>query len=1317
MKFKALKTQFFLTFLSLSLIGVASNAIAINPNDLKITIDIEDLALKAAKDKIESITSFKFFYKTEDLNLKRKKTIKVKNASINYILTDLLKEEELGFKVMKNQIILKKRADLKKEIKQNHNNDFEILGKVFDKVTGDIIPYCSLLIKNSYTGTSTNEEGEFILNVDELPVELVFQHLGYETQTIIVSQTTNVEVKLIPRINELEEVLISTTTNKRALKLAKSAFKRTKNTLRVAKFGKALYRQKSKNNDDYSELVEIIYDIRYSNSGIEDWDILQGRYALKEESVNNKNYTLLSRLFRSIQPDTDDLIFPLHSELETFYNVRIINKIQSEGGEIAVLWFKPLKNISIPIFEGEVYIDTKTFDVLKVTGSISRDDLKLIKLTEEDTYKKNYELLYEINFKKDSVLGLAIDYIKVNHEFDYYKGDRLQTRVSSMSNLSFFEYYTPASRKKLGKQFKRGESDWEKLNEIGYDKNFWEDNPIVKRTPVEEEVIASFEKDNAFESIFINRTGQVTSLQTSIAGDPFIKSLSTDLQLYNTNNPVEKVSLHTDKDIVSPGEDLWYSAYCVLGTGYNYSLASKVLYVDLINSNNEVILSQTQELIEGRGAGSMRVPEGLVSGTYLLRAYTNWMRNYDSDFFFTKRIYIIDKNGVSTEALTEVEEKIDLQFFPEGGDCIIGLSGLIAFKAIGADGLSRVVKGNILNSKGDFIAPINTLDKGAGFFTHTPILGERYEVELEDGSRYSLPEAKAEGYSLLVNNTSSRSIIVKVKASDQLRAKRFYVIGSIQNEKYYQGRFEFAETDVVNFEIPKSKLPSGVMTLTLFDEEGKPRSERIVFINNKEELVINTKINKNRLGTRDKIQIEIDVRNTNGDPIRTDLSVSITDGGRVKKSVNSNNILTHLLLESDIKGEIEEPGSYFRDQQRSTTSKLDLVMLTHGWRRFNWKDKQDSLSDKFTFSTGLSITGTARYSDNRLLKNRDLRVISKSDNALKMYPIRTDNLGRFSVDSLNHSKSTEFVFNAYSPKGAPIDLKIVLDEKEEEDARSELTLKNYTIVDNFKEIKDKEERIAYVNATSLRRETDSLYDLSKVTILDQVFLEGQGTKKEANTAPSVYNLTPDSAVYTKDFNGSPAQGVTALLSTVSGVTVNGEMVYIRGSQFASFNSDTGPLWVFDGVPIVGGADVNGQSSNIPEIIRGLTFFDIERVEVLKSGRAASYGSRGANGVILVYTKRGSYVNSGTTSPSFTLNGYSGSKEFYSPKYDVKLEKHKKPDYRITLYWNPSLTTNKNGRASLVFYNTDITKNIQVDVQGLSEYGIPGAYLKAFGKNK
>ena len=99
---------------------------------------------------------------------------------------------------------------------------------------------------------------------------------------------------------------------------------------------------------------------------------------------------------------------------------------------------------------------------------------------------------------------MVIDYIKIDQEFDYYNQDVFQTNVKSSSNLTFFEYYQPTSKKRLGVQFRRGKSDWQKLNQIGYNEKFWSENPIVKRTPSEEKIITSFEVDNAFENIFLN---------------------------------------------------------------------------------------------------------------------------------------------------------------------------------------------------------------------------------------------------------------------------------------------------------------------------------------------------------------------------------------------------------------------------------------------------------------------------------------------------------------------------------------------------------------------------------------------------------------------------------------------------------------------------------------------------------------------------------------------------------------------------------------------------------------------------------------------
>ncbi|MFK5973774.1 MAG: hypothetical protein QM485_10895 [Flavobacteriaceae bacterium] len=151
-----------------------------------------------------------------------------------------------------------------------------------------------------------------------------------------------------------------------------------------------------------------------------------------------------------LQPHTGELVFSMHPELENHYDVRVIDYIVSENDKIAVLWFKPLENSGIPTFEAEVYINTRTYDILKMVGNLSNDKLKLVKLAEKNSSWKNYTISYEIAYRQDTILHSAIDYINIDQGFDYYKNDSLKFHSFSTSNLTFFEHYTPTSRKNSG---------------------------------------------------------------------------------------------------------------------------------------------------------------------------------------------------------------------------------------------------------------------------------------------------------------------------------------------------------------------------------------------------------------------------------------------------------------------------------------------------------------------------------------------------------------------------------------------------------------------------------------------------------------------------------------------------------------------------------------------------------------------------------------------------------------------------------------------------------------------------------------------------
>lgn len=1206
-----------------------------------------------------------------------------------------------------------------KIIDKRNQQEFQIIGKIVSISTGEVIPYCSLFVVEDNLGTSSNEEGEFVLNMNALPKKIIISHLNYETKTITIDKRLSLLIQLEPLVNELKLVTIKSNSKKDhvAIGLAKKAFFKTYKLSTQKYYGKAIYRQKSKNDDRFIEFSEIIYDIQFNSEGISHWDILEGRYAMKSDGVKNRNYTLLSKLLKTIQPETDNFVFPLNGKFEEQYNVFVVESYASNKGRFAVLRFKPIKQSKVPLFRGDVTVNVETNEVYKVKYSIENDDVKLIGFAGGgNRLKKNYKLNYEIVFKKDNFNNLIIDYVNVDQQFDFYLNGKFETQVSTTSNLSFFEYYKPTVSKRLGGQFRRNKSDWQKLNEIGYNTKFWEENPIVKRTEVEQELIDSFEAEKSFESIFLNDRESIVAMQSNISNEPFIITLSDLLNEHNQEFPIEKVYLHTSKDVFVAGEDLWYSAYTVLGTENYFSVPSKALFVDFINAKNEIIETQKIGLRNGRARGNILTTKNMPAGEYQIRAYTNWMRNFDEDFFFTKKIKILNSSKENKNKIVS-NSPIDLQFFPEGGNATVGLNSKIAFKAIQSNGLGVDVQGSIINSKGKQIVNFKSIDKGAGFFNLIPKPGETYKAVLNDNSEYPLPFVLNEGYSLNVNNIGLKSVEVNIQATKGLQKKTFYVIGHLNNVKYYQGKFNFYNSPNVHFEISKRKIPSGVFTLTLFDEEMKPWCERVLFINNENELAITTVIDKKKFEARDKIVLNVNVSDTEGRPVPSELSIAITDADKITKNFYGSNLVTNMLLEAGLKGHIDNPGVYFNNPKRAEIYKLDLIMLTNGWRKFNWSNFKNGVKQpiKYNFTNGFSISGVARNSSTRPLANITLKVIANSRDRADAYVVETKSNGSFTIENVQHNDITNLAFIGFK-NGRKIDnLKITLDK--------DVTNKALLPQPNFKSeifANQSEENKEYIETSTLEQQTNFMYAEKDRIELNEVNIVVE-KKIEEETVYDNVGITPDNVIKMEEYQGST---FLEQLSRVGGVSVMGAgrmaKVSIRG-----FGS---PLWVVDGVAIYDDQVLAGDVASIggelpsptmqpPKVIPiellSLNTDNIASIEVYKGGNAAKFGMRANNGVIVIHTKKGSYQSVNFNVNEILVTPYVIGKEFYSPKYQVNVIEEK-PDYRTLLYWNPYLKLDDKGNATIEFFNSDITKEIQISIEGLSIYGTPGAYLKTYG---
>jgi len=824
-----------------------------------------------------------------------------------------------------------------------------------------------------------------------------------------------------------------------------------------------------------------------------------------------------------------------------------------------------------------------------------------------------------------------------------------------------------------------------------------------------------------FGIVFSQESNKSVLLQSELSEDFFIKELNKKININSEFNPKEKVYLHTDKTLFRPGEDLWYSGYTVLGSDHQYSLASKLLHIELIDFNGVGIVSQVKAIDLGKSFGVIELPKDLPPGEYQLRAYTDWMRNYEESFFFHRRIQIVGDGIEKGKNILIKSDKIDLQFFPEGGDAVSGINTLIAYKAIGEDGFGINVRGKILNSKGEIVRIISSIDRGSGFFNLKPEEGQRYTAILDNGLKYDLPEIKKIGYVLNIISSDDERLMVKVDANATLKNESFYVIGQIREQKYFQGKFEFKDNLPLVFEIPKDILTEGVMTLTLFDKDGIPRNERVVFIDNKEELRITTRLNRNSFKARDKVVLDVNVKDNLGNPVVTNLSLAITDRDKVEKHIHSSNIMTSLLLESELKGHIETPGLYLERQERSpmAKSRLDLLMMTNGWRRIKWDDLDseiDKQSKAHFFSQGLRISGIAKESRKKPLVNGSFTMLSRGkDNSERIYYAETNGEGRFSIEGINQSDSLDLEFVAFNKGGKPIDVLVELDDRVSSKFSSVKFSNNWA---KYKKTKENTEAI-YIEASKLKEQTDSIFGYLDATVLGDVLLEGKTREEEEEetaflrSRPSEFGITPDDVVYLDENRlGTDLSVILTQLAGVRAITVIDPANFLPTIRISSRNG--APLIILDGIPI----DIDALVQL--GLIGSSVSTTIERIEFLSGARAALYGRRGAEGVILLYSRRGNggitRANTALTS-KHRIKGYSISKEFYSPKYDVKQPEHIKPDYRTTLYWNPNVKTDKNGNAKVIFYNSDITESIQVDIQGLSDNGIPGVYLETFGENE
>ena len=817
--------------------------------------------------------------------------------------------------------------------------------------------------------------------------------------------------------------------------------------------------------------------------------------------------------------------------------------------------------------------------------------------------------------------------------------------------------------------------------------------------------------------------------------------------------PQEKVYLHFDNTAYFQGDVIWFAAY-VVNSSTQTPAQSKVLYVELLSPNGVVLKQLKLKVENGQAHGSLPLVDvsteearalrgvtALPSGFYEVRAYTRTMLNFDDAGVFSRVFPVYEmpeKEGdYSNPTMRRWNNPYDMQrpkaekpkdlsvsFYPEGGNLVMGVPNRVVFKAIGGNGQGVDVNG-ILRIEGQAPIEFETQHDGMGQFTLMPT-EKRYTAEfVYEGKKYSfrLPEPTDKGYTLLADNLRPGQVRGQLKGyvgcPDELLGVMLICRGAVSYFDTLSIRGGSA-----SFVIPKEKLPTGVHQLTLFNAAGNIFAQRHLFINNGIEAG-DIVVSMDAAQYEPFAPVSMDVQTTapDGIPLPATISLAVRDHQNLGTAYDEN-IYTNMLLSSELKGYIHNPEYYFESDDVEHARALDLLMMTQGWTRYNWKQmaRVEPFYIKHYVEDGLVIDGcvlgrmrdvpvegaTVRmtlYSPDRLQKQETTVVTDKDGGfgfAVEEFYDKWDMFLSVTKDGkeqdcrIRLDRASRPAVKAYTTADTYLPQHIAsldtLYEPVEKDPFLQAVPDSVFLLDNVT-VHGRKMYIDFLTfkAYNAEEDTELHLDQGKYTYMVRDYL----TEKGYNIDYSIYDgVIPESIKTREEMIEWAIDQCPINNRRVLWYLHNEDSKWIKSSYTPGFDidmQDVKSIIVYDNpfeymyIPFV--KDVLS-----PEILMKL------------NNSSGSMYARGLYVIDIAMYPKGLRSAKVKGQRQTTFRGYTSGTEFYAPEYPDGPIKGD-VDYRRTLYWNPALTTDANGRVEVLFYNNGYSKQFHISAEGITPQGI------------
>jgi hypothetical protein len=371
-----------------------------------------------------------------------------------------------------------------------------LTGRVVDATTGRPVPYASIGLLGTPLGTTSNVEGEFELRGVLLPSRLVCSELSHRRDTLVVTHASQpLLVRLVPAAVQLPEVAVGSY----AAELLAQAYRELRRTAGHYTYGHAFYRQITRLDEQPTEVQEMVWATQTSNARVEGTALTQARFAKKKALLAFQNFSIYTKavtFFDALADSSADQgIISLHAAQH--YRLQVLGVTENGAQQLVEIGFTN-QDTTARTKAGSVLIDANSHQILRLrlltTGLHTKSNNPTFTFKNERTH-------LEWVFRPQPGEAAQLEYLKVDYQTAM---GRLLKRDVPIKASSFTYFYGSQPAPAAGVTYlpaQAGQVDLVAIKQLPYNAAFWQQNSIVKRTPLEEEVMRSFEKQGAFGTL------------------------------------------------------------------------------------------------------------------------------------------------------------------------------------------------------------------------------------------------------------------------------------------------------------------------------------------------------------------------------------------------------------------------------------------------------------------------------------------------------------------------------------------------------------------------------------------------------------------------------------------------------------------------------------------------------------------------------------------------------------------------------------------------------------------------------------------------